>query len=801
MDQNKASFEDRIQSIRQRFTATIPQFASRTTEYWKRLRYTAWDESLALELRDIAHQLAGAGTTFGFPDVTRAGRELDVGLGAVIGQGAQPGPEDMQRLERQVKDLLSVLHASQIEAPAPPKAVQVAPKRAPLVLVIDDDSYLTARIVMVLERAGYRVMSAADPAAAIPLLRMEAPALVLLDMMFPGQAKPAFQVIEDLRAETGERTPVAVISGRADFASRLDATRAGADGYLVKPLDEAQLLAAVGQLAGGQRLENWRCLVIDDDALLGEQLVSWLREAGMTAESVAAPRDALLKIAEFKPDVVVLDVNMPEASGIELATMLKQDVKTGLLPIVFLTSDDAESTRRDAMAAGADDYLLKPVTQDDLVRSTTARARLGKRLQEQVSRVTREAPKKASGLSRHFFFTELERLLDEADDGPVQTALVMLGLIEAPTLLQAQGAPALASLHEQWLTRLRACGIERWAVLGENIVGVLLPRDSAARRPPQLRQLLAKLAASPYRVGSESVGAGLSAAVLHLRRAEVAVPAVLSQAEHLLGLAMAEGAGTLREGFIGTTGADNTEATGKLPVEQLRTVYQPIVTIDGQGSPVNAVLARISDKDGNLMPPGRFMAVLEKRGWLPELDAWVFRHAHRILTKQLAPSAPMFLIVHASPQSLTSAVYVETLLAILAEEPMRHPDQCIVIAVPESAWVTHRSTVERLSQALLEAGGGLMVTEYGGSEHSMAVLQAVQPLFVRLQDAVTRRLEEPGFADSDRRLVEAVEAANASIVASGIENARSLSALWSKGVRRFQGYFIQEPSAELDAGA
>jgi DNA-binding response OmpR family regulator/EAL domain-containing protein (putative c-di-GMP-specific phosphodiesterase class I) len=801
MDQNKAQIEERIRNIRVRFVAAIPQFIIDSGERWKRLRHTAWDARLAADLQNFVHKLAGSGATFGFPDVSRAARTLDVALGAALEAGGNPAAETMLTLERQVNDLLSVLRAAQADMPGAEPAVAAAPasRQAPLVVIIDDDDMLKARLAAVLERAGYRVAAFDDPAAATRQLRQEAPALVLLDIMFPGRARPAFEVIAEIRAETGERTPVAVISGRADFASRLDASRAGADGYLVKPLDENHLLETTSQLTNRQRTDNWRCLVVDDDALLAEQLVAWLEQAGLTADCVTAPRDSWLKITEFEPDVIVMDVNMPECNGIELATMLRQDARTALLPIVFLTSDSAEGTRRDAMAAGADDYLLKPVDHMALIRSIVTRARLGKRLQEQVSRVTQEAPQSA-GLSRHFFFTELERALDDADDGPVQSALVLLGLVEAAGILQSHGTPGLAAVQEQWLTRLAAAGVSRWAVLGENIVGILLPRDGASRHPARVREIMAALAAKPYTVKGASIAAGLGAAVLHLRRSQSSVPAILSQAEQLLGLAVTAGAGSLQEGFLGTAGPDTTESTGQLPMDQLRAVYQPIVTIDGVGSPVNSVLARITDKDGNLMPPGRFLAVLEKRGWLPDLDGWIFRNAHKVLTSQIPAEAPMFLVVHASPQSLTSAVYVETVLTVLGSQPMRQPDQCIVLAVPETAWVTHRSTVEQLSQALMEAGGGLMLMGYGASATSVAALEALQPLFVRLDDALARRLEQADYAPADRALMNAALAANVSVVASGIENARSLSALWSKGVRRFQGYFIQEPSAVLDTG-
>ena len=335
-------------------------------------------------------------------------------------------------------------------------------------------------------------------------------------------------------------------------------------------------------------------------------------------------------------------------------------------------------------------------------------------------------------------------------------------------------------------------------MLGENTVGLLLPAAAVAAQTALVRRIVAKLSAKHYRVGTSQVAASMGVAAVHLGRSQATVNTLLMQAEQLLGMAFAAGPGTIKEGFAGVRGTEAADSSGDFPADKMRAVYQPIVTIDGMGSPVNVVLARIADKDGNLLPTGRFLPVLERRGWLPELDVWVFRHAHAMLTQQISSETPLFLVVHASEQGLSSAAYPATVRALLKEQPMRNANQCIVIAVDEAAAISHRDAVAQLSRIVQEAGCGIMLANYGSTTGSLAVLEHVQPLFVRLNDPLARRLEQSPTTDAaDKVLLDAVLSANASVVAGGIENARSLSALWSKGVRRFQGYFIQEPNAAI----
>ncbi len=800
MENRNTKLEERIRSVQQSFIASLPSYVVDLGKKWQVLRHVAWDTNTAVELQSFAHKLAGSGGTFGFPDISRTAAVLDVALGEALDCITDDiPPETIVALESQLLDLQRVLNSvidstnNHVASELPVLTAKIIEPKG-LVVVIDDDELLCERVAIILENEGYNVATFSEPPQAIELLQEEQPVLILLDLMFPGQRWPAFEVISDIRGETGQRTPVAVMSGRADFRSRLQATRAGADAYLIKPLENHQLLATVTQLAARPIHDRWRCLVVDDDEFLAKQLVEWLRQTGMIAEWVAAPRDSWLKVREFRPDVLVLDVNMPECNGIEFATMLRQDVNTSQLPIVFLTSDGAERTRRDAMAAGADDYLLKPIKRDAFISAVKARARLSKRLQDQVSRVTQQSVQ-GQGLSRHFFFNEFERVLDDAVDGYVQSALVLIGLVEVGEISKAVGMLGLAAVREQLLARLVSLNLATWSLLGENIIGILLPRDTATAHQNTVKNILDTLSASPYLVNGVAMDSSHCAAILHLRNGQVAANAILLQAEQMLGMAIEAGASTILDGFVGASEA--VESTGRLPVNRLRMVYQPVVTIADESYHVSTVLARLADAEGNLLPAGQFLSALEQRGWLPELDAWVFRSAHQVLTTKIPVAEQQTLIVHASSRSLSSAVYMETIQSILAEQPMRNPQQCLVIAIPETSTVTHRHIVEQLNKSLCAAGCGLMVSGYGASASSMKMFEYLTPMYVRLDQVLTQRLEQANYLEADRAVIDAAETAKTIIVAGGIESAGSLSGLWAKGIRWFQGYFIQQPEATM----
>ncbi|HEY9632302.1 MAG TPA: response regulator [Coleofasciculaceae cyanobacterium] len=112
-----------------------------------------------------------------------------------------------------------------------------------------------------------------------------------------------------------------------------------------------------------------RVLVIEDNPSQLELILSYLREGGHTVVSVTNPKEALNKAIEYKPDVIITDVVMPGMSGFELCRRFKQHPITVGVPIVICSSKNQEIDRLWGMKQGADAYLTKPFSREQLNRT------------------------------------------------------------------------------------------------------------------------------------------------------------------------------------------------------------------------------------------------------------------------------------------------------------------------------------------------------------------------------------------------------------------------------------------------
>src|ERR671928_1478556 len=115
-----------------------------------------------------------------------------------------------------------------------------------------------------------------------------------------------------------------------------------------------------------------RILVVEDDQDIAELVARYLNKAGYTTELLSSGRDALRSIAANAPDLLVLDLMLPHVDGLEICRAVRASEKTAAIPIIMLTARGEESDRIVGLEIGADDYLAKPFSPNELVARVRA---------------------------------------------------------------------------------------------------------------------------------------------------------------------------------------------------------------------------------------------------------------------------------------------------------------------------------------------------------------------------------------------------------------------------------------------
>lgn len=240
------------------------------------------------------------------------------------------------------------------------------------ILIVDDQPELRQLVSLSLGEANYRLKQAENGAAALVQARIEAPDLVVLDLMMPG-SPDGFGVCWELKTDPRfERTKVLILSGEAIKGSHLACEAFGADAFLPKPFSPSELAARVEHLLYDQAVDDStvrkRVLIVDDRPEL-RNLVGLTLGTGQFEIAEAANGDDALELTRtFRPHLLVLDVMMPgRLSGNDVCLAIKSDKELARTQVLMLTARTTQRDRQAAARLGADDYVAKPFSPLELI--------------------------------------------------------------------------------------------------------------------------------------------------------------------------------------------------------------------------------------------------------------------------------------------------------------------------------------------------------------------------------------------------------------------------------------------------
>lgn len=169
--------------------------------------------------------------------------------------------------------------------------------------------------------------------------------------------------------------PIIYLSHEDSIEKRLESVRTGGS-YFLSYGSKASSIAAILDRATTPHLhKSYRILIVDDDEMLAKLNQISLKRAGMVTRLVHNPLDTLKYLDDFKPDLILMDIYMPQCSGTELARIIRQQEQYAGIPIVFLSSESDIQEQMAAMEFGGDDFLSKPAAPERLVASVANRAK------------------------------------------------------------------------------------------------------------------------------------------------------------------------------------------------------------------------------------------------------------------------------------------------------------------------------------------------------------------------------------------------------------------------------------------
>jgi len=319
-------------------------------------------QELSLELRNSAtteaHTLAGSLGTFGFPQGSQLARKIERLL-----QSQSLGRSEATRMGELVTALRQTIEPAS-EAPVSQPAMDQ--DKYPLLLIIEGDRQFAQQLVTEAEVRGIQVEVVTSLATAREEIGREHPQVVLLDLDLATSTQNSLTLLAELSKRIPP-VPVLVLTAHDNLTTRIEVARLGGRVFLQKPVPPGQVLEAVKQVLQQADPAEARVMVLDDDPQILAALRSLLEPWGLKVITLNDPQQFWEVLEAAAPDLLLLDIKMPHLSGIELCQVVRNDMRWSGLPIMFLTAHTDASTVNQVFAAGADDFVSKPIVGPELV--------------------------------------------------------------------------------------------------------------------------------------------------------------------------------------------------------------------------------------------------------------------------------------------------------------------------------------------------------------------------------------------------------------------------------------------------
>ncbi|MBF0530065.1 MAG: response regulator [Deltaproteobacteria bacterium] len=413
------------------------------------------------------HTLAGSAPAFGYTQVGEHAREAEIMVKQIISETDALGGGALPRIKQCLEGMITG-SASTAEQPQQHQDKmenlslifnrECSPPKGKTVFIVDDDPLLLERLAIQVRCFGYEVRTFISIAALRAVIEESRPSVIIMDMIFPDSELAGAHAITELKKLTTERIPVIFLSIRSSLAARIEAVKAGGDAYLVKPPAVGALIDKLDELTAVKVVEPYHILIVDDDPELSKYYALILEQEGMITKIVNDQSQILECLAGFRPDLILMDIYMPEYHGYDLAKVIRQMDAYVSIPIVFLSRETDLDKQLMAMRTGGDDFLTKPISPERLIASVAIRAE-----RMRVIRNFMERDSLTDLLNHSKIEEQLERMVHLAGRGgrPLTCAMIDIDNFKAvnDTFGHQEGDQVLVILSRLLQQRLRMTDI------------------------------------------------------------------------------------------------------------------------------------------------------------------------------------------------------------------------------------------------------------------------------------------------------------------------------------------------------
>ena len=368
------TWEDTLKELREQYIRGSSERLANIERALDILEFQPSDENALRDLRRVFHGLGGSGKTYGFDQVTEIGLWCEQECDHLLRDKIAPTLSQLNRWRESSEELRNAFEIGKLdyqpaEKISEPAMVALQPFQ---ILIVDDDQDICRSLSSLLQDEGMIVRSANDKAGALKAIDELMPDGMIVDVLLGEDS--GYELVEQIRNSPGGDGPaILMISTLSRFHDKVESLSCGSDGFFEKPVDWEVLTQRLRYLLLRERYDPPRILSVEDDEDQAAFLRAVLKSAGYEVRVCGDPNQFEADLISFRPDLVIMDIVLPEITGIDLVRYIRQHEQYTTLPVLFLSMQGHLKDRIETVRAGGDDHLVKPVAPGLLLSTVAAR--------------------------------------------------------------------------------------------------------------------------------------------------------------------------------------------------------------------------------------------------------------------------------------------------------------------------------------------------------------------------------------------------------------------------------------------
>ena len=633
-----------------------------------------------------------------------------------------------------------------------------------------------------------------------------APEVVVFDLALI----PSFEQLKELCGKIAEATrhrpsliglAAAPERGEETLARRLAARRAGLTGYLPAPVSARRLAGRILALCGFLESSRYNIMVVTEDLQEGRRLSQLLAAVGMKTLVVSDPLKLLARMMVFKPNLLLMEMQFARISGLELASIIRDDDQFHALPLLFLTDETDASRRLRALRAGGDGFIPKSTKRDALIAVIEQQLHRSRWFQDRLSLNNRRDNARGF-LPRAVFMSYLEHLLCHWEPTSEQRGLLLIDLDASQTLLRQLGRGGMERLLrelEQYLGRHLTVS-ESATRLDDFRYAILAQRDGPEKLQALADQLHDHLQAFRLREPTNASPLTLSIGVASFNPPPADLQVLLSSAERAVQSASQAGGDRIHVWSPVTAASASimTDAVVKRLVKTallqdgLQLLFQPILPLDPRTEGLYEAQIRLHTLGGEELSPTEFLAVAARTDLLPSIDRWVLQRTWKTMAGQGASTRPPRLLVH---QNITTLMMADWLTWLKKQQTQSAPLQSRTLFEFQMAEIRRRPRdAGAVFERLAEHGIQVCAANVTGSEEDARLLAKLGVKLAKLTIEASQAADHTDLM----AVIQRLRLHGLGVIVPGIDGPDALRHVWMCRPEFIQGHYLQLPSPDLN---